>query len=79
MVPIHLFPEGTTTNGSAILEFKKGAFVHLKPVKLLGLKYNYTDFNPAYDVMNPLDLILLTFCQLKNNVTLYEFPVIEPE
>lgn len=31
--PIHIFPEGSTTNGSALLKFKKGAFASLKAVK----------------------------------------------
>jgi len=32
-VPIHIYPEGATTNGSAILPFKKGAFASLRAVK----------------------------------------------
>lgn len=30
--PIILFPEGATTNGKSMLEFKRGAFLSLLPV-----------------------------------------------
>jgi len=37
--PLLLFPEGTTSNGDAILQFKKGAFVPGAPVRPVVLTY----------------------------------------
>ncbi|CAJ1337809.1 unnamed protein product [Effrenium voratum] len=37
--PLMIFPEGTTTNGTAILEFKQGAFFSGAPVRPVLLKY----------------------------------------
>merc|ERR1712226_1434129 len=37
--PMLIFPEGTTTNGEGILEFKKGAFVAGVPVRPVLLVY----------------------------------------
>eukprot|EP00929_Paragymnodinium_shiwhaense_P070171 TRINITY_DN35522_c0_g1_i2.p1 TRINITY_DN35522_c0_g1~~TRINITY_DN35522_c0_g1_i2.p1 ORF type:complete len:569 (+),score=91.01 TRINITY_DN35522_c0_g1_i2:71-1708(+) len=37
--PLVLFPEGTTSSGRDLLEFKKGAFVSGKPVRPVVLKY----------------------------------------
>ena len=31
--PILIFPEGCSTNGKYMIQFKKGAFFSLKPVK----------------------------------------------
>ena len=38
--PILIFPEGTTTTGNYRISFKKGAFAHMFPVKIFGLKYD---------------------------------------
>lgn len=37
--PLLLFPEGTTTNGTELLEFKKGAFVPGAPVRPVLIQY----------------------------------------
>lgn len=37
--PLLIFPEGTTTNGDSILDFKKGAFVSGKPVRPVLIVY----------------------------------------
>lgn len=37
--PLVVFPEGTTSNGSSLLEFRKGAFVSGRPVRPVLLKY----------------------------------------
>jgi lysophosphatidylcholine acyltransferase/lyso-PAF acetyltransferase len=37
--PLLIFPEGTTSNGEGVLEFKKGAFVAGKPVRPVILVY----------------------------------------
>ncbi len=34
-----MFAEGTTTNNQGLIDFKKGAFVLKKPLKLTGIKY----------------------------------------
>jgi len=33
--PIIVFPEGTISNGYSIIKFKRGAFMHDKPIKVL--------------------------------------------
>ena len=42
-----LFPEGTTTNGDALIEYKKGAFAPGQPVTPVLLKYTSKYYNPA--------------------------------
>ena len=37
--PISLYPEGATTNGTGLINFKKGAFASLHPVKPFCIKY----------------------------------------
>lgn len=39
-LPLSLAPEGGTTNGTAIIKFKKGAFASLKSLKPYGLDYS---------------------------------------
>jgi len=46
--PVVLFPEGTTSSGESLLEFRKGAFVPGKPVRPVVLKYT-----GAWDPSNP--------------------------
>ena len=37
--PLIIFPEGGTTNGSRLIEFKKGAFAGLVSVMPIGIRY----------------------------------------
>lgn len=39
-----MFPEGTTTNGHHLLEFKKGAFEPMKPIKAYYFKFKENGF-----------------------------------
>ena len=57
--PIHIFPEGSTTNGSALLQFKKGAFASLKAVKPQCFCYKGTFANPCFGT--PLSTYLYCF------------------
>jgi lysophosphatidylcholine acyltransferase/lyso-PAF acetyltransferase len=35
--PVIVFPEGTLSNGQSLLRFKRGAFMHNKPIKIMTL------------------------------------------
>jgi 1-acyl-sn-glycerol-3-phosphate acyltransferase len=39
--PICIYPEGTQSNGSALLQFKRGAFVSMKAVTPVVVKYSW--------------------------------------
>ena len=53
MPPLMIFPEGTTSNGTALLQFKKGAFMTHAPIKLVLFKLSYTNFVPYFDYIKP--------------------------
>jgi lysophosphatidylcholine acyltransferase/lyso-PAF acetyltransferase len=58
--PLIVFPEGTTTNGTHLLRFKKGAFVALKRIQPLVLKFEcHGSLCPAYDVIELLPLFIM--------------------
>ena len=45
--PTLIFPEGTTTNGKCLIDFKRGAFVPAVPVLPVVLKSPARNYNPA--------------------------------
>lgn len=45
--PILIFPEGTTTNGHCLIDFKRGAFVPAVTVQPIVIKYPCHHYNPA--------------------------------
>ena len=38
--PLIIYPEGGTTNGTTLIQFKKGAFAGLNSVMPIGIKYD---------------------------------------
>ena len=62
-MPLFLFAEGTASNGSGVLSFKRGAFEAMKPVQPLvvqmskGLLVNIVD-----DCCDYLDSWTMLFC-----------------
>ena len=60
-----MFPEGTTSNGTHILKFRKGAFYGEKRVRPVILKYremeerNIGTVSPAYEVIEYLPLCVM--------------------
>lgn len=60
MLPFLIFAEGGTTNGSAMMKFKKGAFHSEKTVQPVFLKYSFGTLNPAFDTIPFLALLILT-------------------
>lgn len=49
--PLVIFPEGTTTNGMGVIEFKKGAFSQLLPLQPIVLIYGSSKFLPSFDIL----------------------------
>lgn len=66
--PICIFAEGTTTNGSALLKFKRGAFEGLRTVIPTYVTFGNHYFNPTYDTMPfwPLLIIYLSSFSMFN-------------
>lgn len=71
--PVIVFPEGTLSNGQHLLRFKRGAFMHNKPIKIMVLQWGIDDtFWACYTNIHPLMGILLFLSQLRNNLTVHE-------
>lgn len=64
---VMLFPEGTTTNGKAIISFKTGAFSPGLPVQPMVIKYPHKYVNPCWcDQGGPLVVLLQLMTQFVN-------------
>lgn len=74
-----IFPEGTTTNGKALINFKKGPFILETPLKVIGLKYG-GKFSPCYHLVDVLDSIFCVLSQFRNELKVIHIEgVIEPK
>lgn len=73
-----IYPEGGTTNGKCLIEFKKGAFAGLNSVQPIGLKY-HTLYTPmANGCMPYLNHILLCIFNPWATCEVIELPVFRP-
>lgn len=68
---IVVFPEGATTNGNYILEFKKGPFTLDTPIKVMGMKYA-TRFRPSNCLLDDVDSVLWSLTQFRNELKVIE-------
>jgi len=75
-----IFPEGTTTDGSALIEFKLGAFRPQVPVQPVVFRYHYSHFSPSYagKRKNGVILFLRLISQFYNSVEMEYLPVVQP-
>lgn len=75
---LFVYPEGTITNGKYLIEFKKGAFNSLLPVKpILILPYYENNIEIGQGVINPIEHIIIMSCFLKNKIRRKFLPIIE--
>ncbi|ORX60816.1 hypothetical protein BCR36DRAFT_365405 [Piromyces finnis] len=77
--PLTIFPEGTTTNGDYLIDFKYGAFYPHFPVQPIAIKYKYKYYNPSFVIDNIVQYALKTAMQFRNDMEIIILPVIEPE
>jgi len=73
-----IFPEGTTSNGEYLISFKKGAFMHLTPVKIYAVKYTNPNYSPAFDSLGIAKSFLFALLQFRNSITVYDLGVFDP-
>eukprot|EP00300_Choanocystis_sp_HF-7_P009613 c16534_g1_i1.p1 GENE.c16534_g1_i1~~c16534_g1_i1.p1 ORF type:complete len:461 (+),score=90.32 c16534_g1_i1:1902-3284(+) len=75
-----LFPEGTRTNGEALITFKLGAFAAQRPVQPICVEYPYRHCDPACVKHGPQTLFLMfkLMCQFTNHITVTFLPVYKP-
>ena len=50
--PICIYPEGTQTNGSALLQFRRGAFAGMFTVTPMVINYSWNKMSPTWDSMS---------------------------
>ena len=73
-----IFVEGSTSNGTSLLKFRKGAFVAEKKIKPIFLKYKFNTVSPAFDVMEFLPLVILNLSTCFYKCELTVLPDFEP-
>jgi len=77
--PLLIFPEGTVTNGKFLLNFKKGAFYSLKPLKPVIINSVLNEnFHLSIGCTGIFVHLLRTLCYLYHNVTITELPIMVP-
>jgi len=75
-----LFPEGTCTNRTSLIAFRRGAFEPGEPVQPVCLTWEYDSFDPAWTGGSPnrLRIALRSLAQWRQDVTVTFLPVYEP-
>lgn len=77
--PLMIFPEGTTTNGKTVIDFRKGAFEFLTPIRVCCVKYKGSNVDANYMMMSGFQNILLLLLNLYTEVQCYELEwAVEP-
>ena len=62
--PFCIFPEGTTTNTTAIAKFKRGAFEAMRTVRPCYIEITKRWMNPSYDVIDFWEFVILVISGL---------------
>ena len=76
---ITIFPEGCTTNGEGMIQFKKGSFASLRPVRPVVFKYwTASSIKATQDVAGFFSHILITIGCIAITMKLHQLPVFDP-
>ncbi|XP_060218721.1 lysophospholipid acyltransferase LPEAT2 isoform X1 [Lycium barbarum] len=73
-----LFPEGTTTNGRAIISFQLGAFIPGYPIQPVIVRYPHVHFDQSWGNVSLAMLMFRMFTQFHNFMEVEYLPVISP-
>lgn len=73
-----LFPEGTTTNGRAIISFQLGAFIPGYPIQPVIVHYPHVHFDQSWGNISLAMLMFRMFTQFHNFMEVEYLPVISP-
>ncbi|KAH0933160.1 hypothetical protein HID58_010277 [Brassica napus] len=73
-----LFPEGTTTNGKAVISFQLGAFIPGYPIQPLVVRYPHVHFDQSWGNISLVMLMFRMFTQFHNFMEVEYLPVIYP-
>ena len=73
-----IFPEGTTTNGTAMVPFRSGVFNAGVPVKPVCIVFPHRHFNMSWETIRFREHLFRTMTQIVNYVELTELPVYSP-
>ncbi|GBG34814.1 Lysophosphatidylcholine acyltransferase [Hondaea fermentalgiana] len=75
-----VYPEGTCTNRTSLIQFRRGAFEPLAPVQPAVLQWNVGAFDPAWTVGSPRRSLIVLRClaRLQLHVTVQFLPIMEP-
>jgi lysophosphatidylcholine acyltransferase / lyso-PAF acetyltransferase len=78
MNKIIVFPEGTTSNGGAMIPFRTGVFNAGLPVRPVCIQFPYKRFNLSWESIRFREHMFRTLTQFRNNVVMIELPPYEP-
>ncbi|CAH9098085.1 unnamed protein product [Cuscuta epithymum] len=73
-----LFPEGTTTNGRAIISFQLGAFIPGFPIQPVIVRYPYVHFDQSWGNISLSKLMFRMFTQFHNFIEVEYLPIVFP-
>eukprot|EP01137_Pigoraptor_chileana_P021403 Opistho-2@85039 len=63
--PTLIFPEGTTCNGTCLVQFKPGAFVAGAPVLPIIFRFQFHRYDPSWTTQSLPGLLVRTLCQFR--------------
>ena len=76
--PLIVYPEGGSTNGTSLIQFKKGAFTGLKSIKPIIIRYHSNYIDPENCVTHFAAQSLLSGVAPYTYLKIKELPVFVP-
>lgn len=71
--------KGTTTNGSFLLSFRRGAFTPISPIKIVCLHYNFSKFHLCLTSIDDYYCYIFAFLFYRLHLTVYIFDDFFPD